>query len=119
MNSRVIAGLCKPVTGVPDDTPSREWTLRADNYGHHHGRVRLTESPLYLKLCWRLNRSDPPKMVGHFLLDLYGLISEGCVRADPLGSDGSWIRLRIVRTACGEFYVQAAKGSPKALMQKL
>ena len=50
-------GLCEVVQDIPPGVARRRWTLRADNHGHHHNRVRLSECPLYLELRWPTNRS--------------------------------------------------------------
>ena len=35
--------LCEAVQGILAGAAKRRWTLRADNHGHHHGIVRLSQ----------------------------------------------------------------------------
>jgi hypothetical protein len=95
---------------------TRAGTLRDDNNSHHHGIVRLSESPLYLDLSWRLTAADPPQRVGVFRFDLVALLRAGCIRSESADSDGTDVRLRIVRAKDGDFYVQANQDSPRILL---
>jgi len=103
---------CTAVQALPTGVPLRRWTLRADNNSHHHGIVRLSESPLYLDLSWRATAADRPQPVGTFRLDLIALSKNGCIRSESAGS----VRLRIVRTEDGCFYVQAKSNGPRELL---
>ena len=102
--------LCEIVPRVPPGIKDRSWTLREDNHAHVHDVVRLTESPLYLELSWRPNAVGQVRQVGLFRLDLNGLLQGEYIRHDPLGSDGTELRLRVVRTADGLFYIQKHGG---------
>ncbi|MGH9896809.1 MAG: hypothetical protein ACREA0_33380 [bacterium] len=106
MSDPLESGLCEPVAA------SRQWTLRDDNQGHHHGVVRLSESPLYLALSWKETAADPEQPVGVFRLDLRGLLEAGYIRHDPVGSSGDDVRLRVVRRADGTFWIQAKDAGP-------
>ena len=95
---------------------SRKWTLRANNRNQHHGVVSLSESPLCLELSWRPSSTDPVSLVGVFKLDLNNLLKSGYIRHDPVGSNGSKVRLRIARDNSDQFYVQANNGGPRFLL---
>ena len=95
---------------MPSGMERRIWTLRADNKGHHHGRIEITESPLYLELRWIPSKNGPLTLVGLFKLDLAGLLEHGFIRRDPQGSTGSDVRLRIVCDDDGAFYIQIRPG---------
>lgn len=94
----------------------RQWTLREDNNSHHHGIVRLSESPLDLDLSWRSTAADTRQRVGVFRLDLVALLRAGCIRSEPSGSEQADVRLRIVRAKDGGFYIQARQDSPRILL---
>lgn len=108
--------MCAAVQAAPLGARIRRWTLRADNKAHHHGVVRLSESPLYLDLSWRLNAADPPRRVGTFRLDLVALLGAGCIRSESTNSCGTDVRLRIGRAVDGSFYVQTSQDGPRILL---
>ena len=108
--------LCVVVRDIPSGAARRSWTLRADNQGHHHGRIPLSEQPLYLDLKWRATAADEVKQVGVFRLDLVGLLRDGYIRQEASGASTSDVRLRIVRADEGSFYVQANQQGPRFLM---
>ena len=108
--------LCEAVQVVPPSAAHRRWTLRADNHGHHHGRVNLSECPLYLELNWRRSADDPVRPVGVFRLDLVELLRARYIRSEPADSRGSDVRLRIVRYADDSFYVQVNRHGPGLLL---
>jgi len=108
--------LCKAVQDIPPDAARRCWTLRADNHGHHHSRVRLSECPLYLELHWRLTVDDSVRRVGVFRLDLTGLLRDGYIRPEREHSGDDDVRLRIVRADDGNFYVQKNRHGARLLM---
>lgn len=98
--------LCEPVPTIPPGAHVRKWTLRNDNNSHHHGVVKLKESPLYLEFSWRQSAADPVMWVGVFRLNLPGLLQGGYIRYEPVNSIGPKVRLRVVRAIDGKFYVQ-------------
>ena len=51
--------LCEAVDAAPYGARIWRWTLRDDNNSHHHGVLRLSESPLFLELPWRRTAKDP------------------------------------------------------------
>ena len=108
------AQLCAVVDHVPAGASQRSWTLRVDNHAHHHGVVRLGESPLYLELSWRATKSAAVKRVGLFRLDLHGLLQSGFIRHERNAVSG--VRLRIVRDERGQFYVQVKEDGPRLRM---
>jgi hypothetical protein len=96
---------------------SRQWTLRNDA-GHHHGIVRLSESPLYLALSWKETADAPVQPVGLFRLDLRGLLAEGYIRYESEEMKGENVRLRVVRRDDHAFCLQVnAKGPALVLDQ--
>ena len=108
--------LCVAVYAVPHGSRIRRWTLRDDNGSHHHGVVRLSESPLYLELSWRRNTTDPVQRVGTFRLNLANLLGGGYIRRDPAASSETDVRLRIVREDDGSFYVWANQRGPRIVL---
>ena len=109
--------LCQAVTHAPVGARVRSWTLRDDNHGHHHGVVKLSESPLYLELSYRSTAAPSPvHRVGLFQLDLLRLLLNNYVRKDPIDSPGSGIRLRIVHAEDGKFYIQVSAAKPRLQM---
>jgi len=92
---------CAAIQALPPGVPVRKWTLRDDNNSHHHGIVRLSESPLYLDLSWRRTAADRPQPVGTFRLDLVALHRSGCIRSESPGcaltnrKDGGRMFLRL------------------------
>lgn len=108
--------LCLAVHDALHGARIRRWTLRDDNNSHHHGVVRLSESPFYLELSWRRTAIDPAQRVGTFRLNLPDLLRGGYIRPDPADSLGTDVRLRIVRSDDGSFYVQANHDGPRVLL---
>ncbi len=108
--------LCEAVQVIPPSAAHRHWTLRADNHGHHHGRVSVSECPLYLELDWRRSADDSVRQVGIFRLDLVGLLRDRYIRPEPADSRGPDVRLRIVRADDGSFYVQTNRHGPGLLL---
>jgi len=84
-----------------------------DNGAHHQGKVYLPESPLYLDLSWKSNPDGLAQHVGLFRLDLHGLLQGGYIRHDPVNSGGPVLRLRVVRTTDGLFYIQTRRNGPR------
>jgi hypothetical protein len=110
--------LCKLVKDIPHGAAHRCWTLRADNRGHYHNTVSLSERPLYLELRWRARAGDSAQPVGVFRLDLDGLLRAHYIRHDPTGSQGSDVRLRVLRANDGSFYVQTNRKGPRLLLPR-
>lgn len=111
-----LSDLCAAVAHVPLGASHRSWTLRVDNHAHHHSKVRLGESPLYLELSWRATKVAPVHRVGIFRLDLYGLLQSGYIR--PERGIESEVRLRVVRDENGHFYVQVNEDGPRLRMDE-
>ncbi|HOE19221.1 MAG TPA: hypothetical protein PK344_17605 [Syntrophorhabdaceae bacterium] len=60
---------------------TREWTLNERVNGNVFGRVRISESPLRIKLFWKLNDDPTTKQfVGLYDLNLNDLVNAGYVR---------------------------------------
>lgn len=108
--------LCKVVESAPYGARVRKWTGRDDNLRHHHGVVKLSESPLYLELFWRSTANSPIHRVGFFRLNLLLLLLDNYVRKDPIDSPGSEVRLRIVHSEDEDFYIQASSDKPRLQM---
>jgi len=98
------------------ETNTRLWTLRRDNRAHCHGVVDLSESPLCLDLSWCPDSQSGPTHVGTFRLDLHTLLAGGYIRNDPAGSAGTRLRLRVVMTDDGRFYIQNGCNGPRWLL---
>ncbi|MBZ5610499.1 MAG: hypothetical protein LAP38_19735 [Acidobacteriia bacterium] len=98
------------------ETNTRLWTLRRDSRAHCHGVVDLSESPLYLDLSWRPDSHGDTINVGIFRLDLHALLAGGYIRPDPVGSGGTRVRLRVVMTNDGRFYIQTKRNEPSSLL---
>ena len=87
----------------------------ADNNNNFFGKVRLSESPLFLDLSFRETKLGARSRVGTFRLDLPKLLQGGFIRHAPIGSQGDHVLLRIVYyPETGEFFVQTKKAGPKA-----
>lgn len=109
--------LCEFVQDIPPSAKCRHWILRAEyQSGHHHAKVHLSDSPLYLDLHWCLTTDAPVHRVGVFRLDLIGLLRKGYIRQDPKDSLGPDVRLRIIRDNDGSFYVQTNQRGPRFLL---
>ena len=98
--------------GIPPGAKHRHWTLRADNRNNFFGKIRLSESPLYLDLDWRQTAKDTAQHVGIFRLDMRELLEGGYIRHTPIGTKGDDVLLRIVRSDTGEFFVQTNNSGP-------
>lgn len=109
--------LCEPVQTAPIGAKIKQWTLRVDNNSHHHGVVRIDESPLYLELSYRLTATSPVKRVGLFRLNLPGLLRDGYIRFEPANASGPELRLRIIRSVDGVFFIQVNQKSPSLQMK--
>jgi hypothetical protein len=105
---------CCSVDSIPVGAASAHWTLRADNHNHHHGRVQLSKSPLYLELKWKQSKGAKISRVGIFCLDLQKLLAGRYIRPEPADIDATAeVRLRIVRTDSNHFYVQWKSDEPR------
>jgi hypothetical protein len=109
--------LCHRVETIPPGAKTRKWVLNDATNSNYHGVVNLGESPLYLHFSWRRSTRDPIQYVGIFRLDLPGLLQQGYIRTEPKDSYGPEIRLRIVRTRDGDFYIQVNQDGPRLLME--
>ncbi|MHB8136062.1 MAG: hypothetical protein ACYDH1_17780 [Anaerolineaceae bacterium] len=109
--------LCQKVDLVPDGAKQRSWVLNDSANSNFNGVVRLGESPLYLNLSWRWNAKNPVNFVGIFRLDLPGLLAKGYVRPEPKDGYGPEIRLRIVRSKDGHFFIQVNQDGPALKME--
>jgi hypothetical protein len=107
--------LCERVTDIPCGVTARRWSLLADEDAEHDGKVRLSESPLYLELHWRLPADGSEQEVGTFWFDLDGLLRDGYIRYDPKDSHGPDVRVRFVRDD-GRFYLQTNRKGPRFLL---
>ena len=85
------------VKRLPDNSEySREWTGNDRVKQHYHGRVRLNESLLNMRLNWKENDDSVSKFIGIYQLDLNRLLKEMYIR-EPQKSPGEVI-LRFQRT---------------------
>lgn len=104
--------LCRRIRRISGSEPTLDWTLRADNHNHHHGVVRLVESPVELKFSWRPDIGGPVRLVGVFRLDLQGLLAHGYIRTEGHPREQT-VRLRIVRSEEGTFWIQSRGDAPR------
>jgi hypothetical protein len=107
--------LAERVEQVPSQSPARRWVLRDDNQRHHHGVVKLSESPLYVELLWKADARSQEQLVGRYRLNLPGLLAEDYVRyerADADGSPSDEVRLRFYRGDRGVVYIQVRADGP-------
>lgn len=107
------ASMSNLVQKVPNKGASdiqRNWTGNDENGRHHHGKVRLTESPLKLRLCWRKTSRDPSSLIGIFELDLQGLLRSDYIRSEP-GSENE-VRLRFYHGLDNVIYIQVNMKKP-------
>lgn len=109
-------GLCPAVNAAPAGARVRRWTLNESDGAEYKTVVDVSESPLYLKLSWRSDAAGPKTHVGVFRLDLPGLLRSGYIRHEPVGANGSRLRVRIIREADGRFYLQMRAGEPRAAL---
>jgi hypothetical protein len=89
----------------------REWVINDANHRHFHGVVRLSESPLALRLSWRATPESPEVLLGCFRLDLTRLLEDGYARLER-DEDRSEIRLRFYRGDNGVVFVQTHSDAP-------
>ena len=109
--------LCEAVEIIPPGEAKRRWVLcetyRCAGGSHHHcGKVRLSESPLYLHFGWRRIKGGLVRHVGIFRLDLHGLLRAGYIRHDKPDGHGASVWLKIFRADDGKFYVNTKAGQP-------
>ena len=103
---------------IPAGATSPCWTLNAGNGDDHHGLVSLSKSPLYLDLNWCKSAADVSRHVGIFRLDLQELLEGDYIQHPPTKPKGDQVRLRIVRSATGEFFVQKNNSGPEYPLNK-
>jgi hypothetical protein len=93
--SYLPASMSHLVRRVPNEEVSnvrRDWTGNDGSHRNHNGKVRLSESPLRLRLSWKKGPNDSAHLVGVFDLDLKQLLREGYIRYEPKSENE--IRLR-------------------------
>jgi hypothetical protein len=107
---------CECIQVAPPGVRPHKWVLRDDNNSHHHGVVNINKVPYYLDLSWRKTAKDQKKQVGLFKLNLPNLLQGDFIRHDPKDSFGPNVRLRIVRTNDGKFFIQVNHDGPRILL---
>ena len=83
------------VRKVQDEKASdiqRDWTGNDESDRNHHGKVRLSEGRLRLRLSWRKSPKDSAHLVGIFDLDLKHLLKAGYIRSEAQSENE--VRLR-------------------------
>lgn len=108
----VSRALVQRVEAVPAGAVHRRWVIRDDNQQHHHGIVRLSESPLYVALWWKASARGREQQVGIYRLDLGALLERGYIRQEPEGVSGDIVRLRFVRGERGVVSIQTRADGP-------
>lgn len=78
----------------------------------HHGIVRLSESPMDLRLTWKPHTGAQPSLVGCFRLDLIRLLRDGFIREER---DRGGVRLKFVRDG-DSIYIRVRQGAPAAFV---
>jgi len=111
------SGLVETLNEVPAGLPYREWTIRDDNKHHYHNQVRLSESPLLIKLQWRATARDRVREVGCFRLNLPGLLARRLIREELSSRARGDVRVRFVCES-GRVYLQVRDGEPRLLIGK-
>jgi hypothetical protein len=96
---------------MPPGAKLRQWTLRDDNFQHYHGRVQMSESPLYVWLRWRSNTTSQVQDIGIYRLHLRALLAENYIRRERSDADEE-LRLRFYRAHDRIIYIQAKRDSP-------
>jgi hypothetical protein len=88
----------------------RDWTGNDESGDYrHHGVVRLSESPLDLRLRWKSAPGAQVKLIGCYRLNLGELLSKGFVRME--GEDT--IRLQFVHHQDGGIYIRVREDMPR------
>ncbi len=80
----------------------RNWTGSDQNARCRHGRVRLSEDPLYLSLYWKIAPSAGPCFIGNFEINLRKLLINDYLRDE---GDGV-VRLKFYRGHDDVIYVK-------------
>ena len=62
---------------------TRKWTGNDRVNKNHYGRVRLNESPLCLKLYWKIGDKSASRLIGAYRFDLRRLLTAGYIRNAP------------------------------------
>ena len=89
---------------------SREWTGN-DRVNHNHfGRIRINESPLKIRLFWKMDDNSPRELIGCYKLDLIKLLNEGYIR--EIDNSPGEVILRFQRTNIGRIQISVNKSSP-------
>lgn len=90
----------------------RDWVLNDANHRHYHNVVKLSETPLDIRLSWRAAPETAVVLLGCFRLNLPQLLEDGYVRRESEGEHISDLRLRFFRADDGVVHVQARSDSP-------
>ncbi|MEX2491198.1 MAG: hypothetical protein WD425_05495 [Nitrospirales bacterium] len=88
-----------------------QFTLRQDDNGHYHRKVRLTTEPYLVRLSWRASKDSSIQPVGLYELDLHGLLDAGYIRYDPKGGISPHVRIRVVKEG-EKFFMQTDSAGP-------
>lgn len=89
----------------------RNWMMNDANDRHVHSAVRLTESPLSLRLLWKARPGGAEVTLGCFRLHLLRLLEHDYVRHER-AADAAQIRLRFVRGDDGVVSIQYNDDAP-------
>ena len=90
----------------------RSWTGNDTSQREQHERVRIVETPLFLHLSWRKDRTAQPVPVANLKLDLTGLLAGHYIRKD---GDGH-ARLRFFHDDDGSICIQTKSGEPRLVV---
>ena len=93
----------------------RSWTGNDKSNRCHHGRVRLSEDPLYLRLHWKAGPDSPKRFVGNLKIKLRKLLINEYLREE----DDGIVRLRFYRDHDNIIYIQQRLDFPGIPVGKL
>jgi len=97
---------------APERGKSRCWVLRDDNRQHYHGLMSLDESPAFIELRWKPNKSGREQIVGYFRLYLAELLAANFIRFEHEDVAGKKVRVRFYRGDDGVIFIQSRTDRP-------
>lgn len=91
----------------------RRWNGNDTSHREQHAPVPLTETQMFLRLCWRRNRNSPAILVANLKLDLPGLLARRYIRKDPRAGH---VRVRFFHEEGGSICIQTKSGEPRLVV---
>jgi len=102
--------LVRRIEGPEVSGGKRDWTGNDESARNHNSVVRLSESPLRLRLSWKRGPNDQARLIGVFDLDLPGLLAARHVRLEPSAPNS--VRLRFFHGTDEVIYIQVNSQTP-------